>query len=183
MALVVGLLACLGVAYAAYTLADYSWNQVVDYRGPYAKQELPAGEDPAPTSLSATDTTRGTLIYVIIDGLRVDISRKMPTLNALRARGTDGVLRTSQPSLSFPNWTTLLSGTPQRFSGVTTNWFDGRVPVETLFDTALAASRTVAVSAPTDFEKLFGVNRTGHVFLRDWVSGTYMTGGLQEIAS
>jgi hypothetical protein len=187
LAAVVGLLACLGVAYAAYTLADYSWNQVVDYRGPYAKQELPAGETPTTSGAvvkpAGTDAqTQPMVVYVIIDGLRVDISKKMSTLNALRARGTDGVVRTSQPSLSFPNWTTLLSGAPQRISGVTTNWFEGRVPVETLIDTALAASRTVAVSAPTDFEMLYGVKRTGHVFLRDWEEGTYMTGGIVDHA-
>jgi hypothetical protein len=180
-AAIVGLLACLGIAYGAYSLANYSWNQVVDYRGPYAKATLPIGDKAAPTT--STTSARGPLVvYVIIDGLRVDVSRKMPTLNALRSRGWDGVMRTSQPSLSFPNWTTLLSGAPQRISGVTTNWFDTRVPVETLFDTALAASRTVAVSAPIDFEKLFDVNRTGHVFLRDWVSGTYMTGGIVDNA-
>jgi len=186
-AAVIGLLACLGIAYAAYTLADYSWNQVVDYRGPYAKQELPAGESaPADGTVVkpfGTDAQTGPMVvYVIVDGLRVDISKKMSTLNALRARGTDGVVRTSQPSLSFPNWTTLMSGAPQRISGVTTNWFEGRVPVETLIDTALAASRTVAVSAPTDFEMLYGVKRTGHVFLRDWEEGTYMTGGIVDHA-
>jgi hypothetical protein len=186
-AAVLGLIVCLGVAYAAYTLADYSWNQVVDYRGPYAKQTLPAGETPTPSGTRVmpygTDIQSTPLVvYVIIDGLREDVSRKMMTLNALRARGTDGVVRTSQPSLSFPNWTTLLSGAPQRISGVTTNWFTGRVPVETLIDTALAASRTVAVSAPTDFEQLYGVKRTGHVFLRDWEAGTYMTGGIVDNA-
>jgi hypothetical protein len=54
--------------------------------------------------------------------------------------------------------------------------------VETLIDTALAASATVAVSAPTDFEQLYGVKRTGHVFLRDWEAGTYMTGGIVDNA-
>jgi len=43
IALVVGLVVCLGAAYGAYTLANYSWNQVVDYRGPYAEATLPAG--------------------------------------------------------------------------------------------------------------------------------------------
>jgi hypothetical protein len=185
--LAVGLVACLTVSYAAYSLADYSWNQVVDYRGPYAKLALPATEDPlalpdAAPGGGAPESRAGRLVYVIIDGLREDVSRKMPTLNALRAHGFDAVVHTSQPSLSFPNWTTLLSGAPQRISGVTTNWFEGRVPVETLIDTALAASRTVAVSAPTDFEMLYGVNRTGHVYLRDWETGVYMTGGIVDNA-
>jgi hypothetical protein len=182
IALVVGLAVCLGVAYAAYTLATYSWNQVVDYRGPYAKVKLPAGVGPRIEFKKAIAGQEPRLVYVIIDGLREDVSRQMPTLNVLRGHGYDAVLRTSQPSLSFPNWTTLLSGAPQRISGVTTNWFEGRVPVETLIDTALAASRTVAVSAPKDFEMLFGVKRTGHVFLRDWTAGQYMTGEIVDNA-
>jgi hypothetical protein len=185
IAVAVGLLACAGIAYGAYTLASYSWNQVVDYRGPYAKQRLPAGEDPLAASAGAAgtvDAKPGRLVFVIIDGLREDVSRTMPALENLRSHGFDAVVRTSQPSLSFPNWTTLLSGAPQRISGVTTNWFTGRVPVETLIDVALAASRTVAVSAPTDFEQLYGVKRTGHVFLRDWVEGTYMSGGIVDHA-
>ncbi len=184
IAVVFGLVACLGVAFGAYTLATYSWNQVVDYRGPYAKQALPAGEDPLRTGASdpAATASPGRVVLVIVDGLRVDTSRTMPTIQNLRAHGFDAVLRTSQPSLSFPNWTTILSGAPQRISGVTTNWFTGRVPVETLVDVALAASRTVAVSAPTDFEQLFGVKRTGHVFLRDWVEDSYMSAGIVDHA-
>jgi hypothetical protein len=184
IAAVAGLLVCLGVAYGGYTLANYSWNQVVDYRGPYVKQQLPEGEDPRP--LAAVGTTEsakpGRTVFVIVDGLREDISREMPTLNTLRAHGFDATVRTSQPSLSFPNWTTLVSGAPQRISGVTTNWFEGRVPVETLVDVALAQGRTVAVSAPKDFEMLYGVERTGHVFLRDWQEGVYMSGEITDHA-
>jgi len=180
IALAAGLVACLVVAYGAYTLANYSWNQVVDYRGPYAKAQLPAGEAPSPHMLAYG--RQPLMVYVIIDGLREDVSRTMPTLNTLRAHGFDAVVRTSQPSLSFPNWTTLLSGAPQRISGVTTNWFTERVPVETLIDTALADDRTTVVSAPTDFETLFGVRRTGNVFLRDWTKGEYMTGGIVDNA-
>jgi hypothetical protein len=183
IAVVAGLLMCLGVAYGAYTLADYSWNQVVDYRGPYAKQALPAGADPVgPTGEPGSAVKPGTTVFVIVDGLREDVSRTMPTLENLRAHGFDTVVRTSQPSLSFPNWTTLLSGAPQRISGVTTNWFTERVPVETLIDVALAASRTVAVSAPADFEMLYGAKRAGNVFLRDWQAGTYMSGEIVDHA-
>jgi len=185
IAVIAGLIVCLAAAYGAYTLADYSWNQVVDYRGPYASQPLPAGEIPASAGIEASGTLKaqpGRMVYIIVDGLREDVSRTMPTLNTLRAHGFDAVVRTSQPSLSFPNWTTLLSGAPQRISGVTTNWYAERVKVETLIDVALAASRTVAVSAPTDFEMLFGVNRVGNVFLRDWVEGAYMSGEIVDHA-
>lgn len=180
IALAAGLLVCLAAAYAAYTLANYSWNQVVDYRGPYAKADLPAGLGPSPKLVLYGQQPR--TVFVIVDGLREDVSREMPTLNTLRAHGFDAIVRTSQPSLSFPNWTTLLSGAPQRISGITTNWFTERVPVETVIDTALAAKATVAVAVPIDFEVLYGVERTGHTFLREWETGVYMTGEIVDNA-
>lgn len=176
MALVVGLVACLGTAYAAYLLADYSWNQVVDYRGPYWSTELPQ------SAAAGEETTKGLTVFVIVDGLREDVSREMPTLQRLRSRGFDAVVRTAQPSLSFPNWTTLMSGAPQRVSGVTTNWFEGKAPVETLVDVTLASGKTLAVSAPTDFQQLYDVERTPHTYLRDWVEGEYMTDDIVDNA-
>jgi hypothetical protein len=176
---VVGLVACLGAAYAAYQLADYSWNQVVDYRGPYAKAALPPAQ-PMPTA--SVGETAGLTVFVIVDGLREDVSRTMPNLENLRTRGYDAVVKTAQPSLSFPNWTTLLSGAPQRISGVTTNWFEEKVPVETLVDVAVSTGATVAVSAPTDFQMLYDVKRTGHTYLRDWVEGEYMTDDIVDNA-
>jgi hypothetical protein len=177
ISLVVGTAVALACSYQAYTLANASWNQVVDYRSPYAKVEL--ADTPAP-GRSQLKTTR--VVYVIVDGLRDDVSRAMPSMQRLRDGGYDAVVRTSEPSLSFPNWTTLLSGASQRISGVTTNWFEGRVPVETLVDVALRSKREVVVSAPKDFEMLYGVERTGHAFLRDWTKGSYMAAELVDNA-
>ena len=178
IALVLGTVLALGASYAAYQLATYSWNQVVAYRGPDAKGQV--DETPPPLRTDLLKTKR--VVYVIVDGLRDDVSRKMPKLEQLRKGGFSAVVRTSQPSLSFPNWTNLLAGAPQRISGVTTNWFEGRVPVETLIDVALRTNRGVVVSAPKDFEMLYGVGRTGHSFLRDWTEGTYMSGEIVDHA-
>lgn len=178
IALALGTALSLAAAYAAYTLATYSWNQVVDYRSPYAKESLPESRGRA-----SDDPTRSKrAVLVIVDGLRDDVSRKMPGLQQLRKGGYDAVVRTDEPSLSFPNWTTLLSGAPQRISGVTTNWFEERVPVETLVDTALREKGTVVVSAPKDFEMLYGVKRTGHVFLKDWTKDSYMSAEIVDNA-
>jgi len=177
IALALGTAIALGGSYAAYTLATFSWNQVVDYRGPYAKAALPTSAAPA------DDPARPRrVVYVIVDGLRDDASRAMPALQRLRVGGFDAVVQTAQPSLSFPNWTTLLSGAPQRISGVTTNWFEGRVPVETLVDTALRSGRGLVVAAPTDFEQLYGVQRAEGVFLRDWTEDSYMSGEIVDHA-
>lgn len=177
IALAAGTAVALACSYSAYTLANASWNQVVDYRSPYALESL----DAAPRAEATFIRTRR-VVYVIVDGLRDDVSRTMPSLQRLRDGGFDAVVLTGQPSLSFPNWTTLLSGAPQRMSGVTTNWFEGRVPVETLVDVALREKRDVVVSAPNDFEMLYGVERTGHVFLRDWTKDSYMSGEIVDNA-
>jgi hypothetical protein len=106
----------------------------------------------------------------------------MPNLDQLRKRGFDAVVRTGEPSLSFPNWTTLLSGAPQRISGVNTNWFTGQVPVETLVDIAVREKRQMVVSAPKDFQELYGVDRTGHVYLKDWSKDSYMSADIVDNA-
>lgn len=182
IALAIGTLAGLATSYGAYTLANWSWNQVVDYRSPYAKVALPPTAPGSPFDRLVPRTTSPRVVLVIVDGLREDVSRKMPAINALRDSGFDAVVVTGQPSLSFPNWTTLLSGAGQRFSGVTTNWFKERVPVETLVDVAVSQKATTVVSAPTDFETLYGVERTGHTFLRDWEEGVYMSAGIVDNA-
>jgi hypothetical protein len=178
IALVLGTAVSLAAAYAAYTLATYSWNQVVDYRSPYAKESLPKSRPG--TSDGLTRSKR--VVYVIVDGLRDDVSRKMPTLQRLRGLGFDGTVVTGQPSLSFPNWTTMLSGAPQRISGVNTNWFEGPVPVETLVDVAVREGKMAVVSAPKDFEMLYGVQRVGRVFLKDWVKDAYMSSEIVDNA-
>jgi hypothetical protein len=178
MALILGTVVSLAAAYGAYNLANYSWNQVVDYRSPYVQAMLPDGPAARPD-----DPVRAKrVVFVIVDGLREDVSRQMATMQQLRKSGFDAVVRTGEPSLSFPNWTTLLSGAPQRISGVTTNWFEEQVPVETLVDVALRVKRPVIVSAPKDFEMLYGVERADHVFLKDWTADSYMSAEIVDNA-
>ena len=113
----VTLSACVAAGYAAYTLAGYSWDAVVSYQSPYARSAL------SPTAAGSAEASR--TVLVIVDGLREDASRKMGTLNALSEYGSDFTLTAPEPSLSYPNWTTLLTGAPQDISGVVTNWHEG----------------------------------------------------------
>lgn len=98
----------------------------------------------------------------------------MPSLNALRAKGSDLTLTVPQPSLSFPNWTTILTGASPAISGVTTNWHTGRVLAPTLVDAARAAGRRVAVVGPEEFADLYGIKQGKDVILRKW-SGQYLS--------
>jgi hypothetical protein len=176
IAFMVGTLAALGVSYGAYELAGYSWNQVVVYRGTYAAAELP------PTPRGELPAVSRRVVFVMVDGLREDVSRAMPALEQLRRHGFDAVVRSADPALSFPNWTAIFSGAPQRISGVTTNWFEGRVPVETLFDVAARDGVPSVVVGSKDFEALYGVGRLGRVSLVDTSAKGYKTSRMVDDA-
>lgn len=159
--LVASLLVCVAAGYGAYSLAGVSWDAVVSYESPYAKSQLPAAR---PQAAVASRT-----VLVIIDGLRDDASRRMGTLQALRTHGSAAELIAPQPSLSYPNWTTILSGTPPYISGVVTNWHEGAAPVETIFDTAKSAGVRVVFAGPEDFEPLYGIKaKTVGNFMKKW---------------
>jgi hypothetical protein len=122
-------------------------------------------------------------VLVIVDGMRDDVSRSdMPTLETLRTYGTDVSLVAPQPSLSYPNWTTILTGASPVISGVTTNWYTGKVLAPTIMDVALSQGRRVAVIGPSDFAELYGVKTGRTVSLRPWPKGGYLSGTLVDDA-
>jgi len=172
--LVAVMISTLGIAYGSYTLADRAWTQVVDYAPAYTQLDLPAS--------TAGEPIADRVVYVIVDGMRESISREMETLEDLREHGTDVVATTSQPSLSFPTWTTLLSGTPHSIHGVTTNWFEGPVRVETLIDTTADARVGMVISGPEDFRSLYDVGRADAVYLKEWDEDSYLSGELVDAA-
>ncbi|MBA4370096.1 MAG: hypothetical protein C0418_00765, partial [Coriobacteriaceae bacterium] len=172
--LVSGLAACVALGVGAYLLAGYSWDRVVAYRSPYTAAKLPAAE-------AGSSGPAGRVVVVLVDGLRDDVSRQMPGLERLRDHGSDYVLTLGQPSLSYPGWTTLLSGAPQGVSGVTTNWFEGRVPVETLLDTALASRKRVVIVGSPDLKTLYGADRAAGSSFRKW-EGDYLSDVLVDDA-
>jgi hypothetical protein len=176
-----GVVACLMIAYASYVLAGYSWAQVVEYKSPYVSQSVPVALKSAVPTPTAELSKK--VVLVIVDGMRDDVSRSgMPTLETLRTYGTDVSLVAPQPSLSFPNWTTILTGASQTISGVTTNWYKGRVLAPTIIDVARDAGRRVAVVGPTDFAELYGVSSSPTVSLRPWPKDGYLTGTLVDDA-
>lgn len=172
---VAGLAACVGLGYGAYTLAGYSWSQVADYHSPYLGM-LPDEH----VSQVASPAPAPRLVLVIVDGLREDAAREMGTLNTLQGFGSDYALVTPQPSLSYPNWTAILTGAPHDVTGVTTNWYERRVEVPTLLDDALEAGRRTVVVGPEDLQVLYDVERADGVQLREWPEGGYLTGTLVD---
>jgi hypothetical protein len=133
--------------YAAQWLTLLGWTAVVEYPSPYARA-LPSGR--------AGAALAGRVVLVVVDGLRLDTSERMSGLNTLRSRGAAFVAWTGEPSLSFPGWTALVSGTYPEISGVTTNWYEGPVRVDTLFAAARRAGLSSAVAGSPGWAKLFG---------------------------
>lgn len=179
---VLAVVAGLGVAYGAYVLAGYSWDQVVSYESPYADYDRTFASTSPDDSLAAADTTQTPrVVMVLIDGLTLEASREhMTALNTVRGYGADMVAVTNQPSLSYPTWTTVVSGAPSDISGVTTNWFEGPVPVETIFD--VLAGRRMVVSATDDFQELYDVERVATSYLEPWDDSRYLSSVLVDKA-
>jgi Type I phosphodiesterase / nucleotide pyrophosphatase len=173
----VGIVVCLLLAKGASSLATFSWNQVVDYKSPYVS--APAPSDLVSANRAPEPAVAGRVVLIIVDGMRDDVSRSsMPAVETLRAHGGSFTLTVPQPSLSFPNWTTILTGASPQVSGVTTNWYASRELAPTLVDVARSAGVNVVVAGPTDFTKLFGIKPGRGVSLRDPSESDYVSGTL-----
>lgn len=174
----------LGLSYGAYTLASYSWEQVVSYESPYIGM---SGVDFSGARPDLADPIPGAeprrVVLVIIDGLRDDASRTMSSISGLRARGADVRLTVPQPSFTMPTWTTIMTGAPQQISGVTTNWFEGPVKIETLLDVAVESGRTVVVSGTEDLDNLFSASEVATTTaIIEWDYDNYMSAGIVDSA-
>lgn len=152
--LVLVLLILAVIGYQAQNLAMMGWDSVVEYQTPYLT-DLPRG--------NAAEPLARRVILVLVDGLRLDASRNMPRLNELRQRGADLSVRVGQPSLSYPSWTVIVSGVWQEVSGVTTNWYEGEVRVDTIFKAARDAGMPAVVVGGGGWKKLYGSHLTEFV--------------------
>ena len=143
------------VAAALVGFGALGYLDSVNHRSPASV--LPPERRPVtPIAAAPLDRPRRVTV-VVLDGLRLDTSRAMPALEALRARGFDAVAETPLPSLSRPSYTTLASGVPPERSGVRNNAFAGPAPVDSIFDRARGAGLTTAgVANLSWWNELFG---------------------------
>jgi hypothetical protein len=95
------------------------------------------------------------VVLVVLDGLRADESH-LPFLDELRARGASTTARTAYPSISRPNYATILTGVPPRDSGIRTNTVHAPTGVDTVMARVRAAGlRAVTASDYGAFRALF----------------------------
>lgn len=127
-------------------LAQSAWNSVTHYQSDYAiRAELPAG-----TPLTSR------LVLIVLDGVRVDAAVKMPTLEALRSKGSSGVATAEMPSLSNPARATLSTGASPEVHGVTNNARFRPVPVDSIFSLAKKQGLPVTVYGSYFWQRAFG---------------------------
>lgn len=144
----IGLLAALVlIGLGAALLAATSLSSYVGHAPPVAG--VPADPPAARSGLSER------VVLVVVDGLRYDASLHMPFLNELRGRGAEFIAEVSPPSISFPGWTALATGAGPEASGVTTNWHEGPVLVDSLFASVRRAGKSTGVVGDPGWSDLF----------------------------
>lgn len=113
-----------------------SWNDEVATASPLVAEPSPV-DDPHTPRLARR------VVLVVIDGLGAAES-KLPFLDELRARGVGITARVPYPTISRPNYVTILTGVQPRDSGVRANKVAHPVTVDTIMDRAQAAQLRVA---------------------------------------
>ena len=119
--LVLGLISCaLGSAVFAARMWDWALHFDPGFTFPEAQTSTGA-----PRSASVS--------ILLVDGLRLDASRRMATLNALRAQGADFEAQVGTPSFSRPGRATIAVGSYPAIHGVTTNRQNREIPLDNIF--------------------------------------------------
>lgn len=144
--------AALSLLWALHILDDLS-----TYRSPLQKTTPMPGKAPVAASSER-------LIYIIIDGLRVDASENvtaMPFLNELRAQSANAVMHSVAPTDSTPSYGVLLTGASPSLSdapgfnvGYDAIW---ALTQDNIFSAASRAGLKTAASGYYWFEKLIPV--------------------------
>ncbi len=152
--IVLGIFACILLSAGAYFWATGLLDSTFAYRSP-----LRYGPPVAGQSLGNAITRR--IIFVLIDGLREDTSKKadvMPFLAELRQQGASATMRSRAPSYSQMAYTALLTGAwPDLSDGPVINLDYSEIPVLTQDNLFLAIQRKsgkAAISGYYWFEKL-----------------------------
>ncbi len=148
----------VAMGYGCQQLGFRALDILAGYRG-VALGPLPTG----PT----TEPVAGRAIVVVVDALREDTSHQMPAFQSLRERGADLPSWSGLPSLSLPGYTVLGTGAYPDVSGVTTNWYEGAVRVDSLLARARQSGLPTGVVAMGGWDMLYGPWAT-YVYTGSW---------------
>jgi len=110
------------------------------------------------------------VVWVLVDGLRLDASRHMPTLNRLRSEGDDLAARSEFPTFTLPNVVAQASGLGPAASGVRSNDYGGPVPLDSIFQRAKLAGLT------TSYTTIAGSGAGIHRLFAPWLDEIHFDG-------
>lgn len=133
------ILGLIGAARAAFTGADFMFD--LEQSRSALGRTPPVVVDPETPRLSRR------VVIFILDGLRLDASKEMKSLDKLREAGVDASAVSHYPTWSRPNYVSILTGVPPQASGVRTNRHYTPVVLDSLMDRARAAGLRTAVAA------------------------------------
>jgi Type I phosphodiesterase / nucleotide pyrophosphatase len=102
--------------------------------------ELPATTAPAPSFAPLSRR----VVLLVIDGLGESRSHGLPVLDELRRLGLSAVATSHLPSLSRPNYVSILTGAPPAQSGVRSNAYGWEVPLDSVLHRVRATARQTA---------------------------------------
>ncbi len=144
--LVIPVLLLIWAQFVAPSIGAASFENVALFQSPY--------RDPVPVGKPGQPVTSHVVI-IVVDGLRLDLSRQMPTINQLRGQGADRMLLVGQPSFSLPGWTVIGTGAWQEQSGITTNFAKDSIKLDTIFLDAKQAGLSTALVGDEPWGQLY----------------------------
>jgi len=164
--------ACLAVVALATALAlgdrARSWNDELAIADP------PLARAPLQLADPRTPRLAERVTLVVIDGLGAGEAH-LPYLDELRARGVATTAHVPYPTISRPNYVTLVTGVPPRDSGVRANRVPTPVLVDTVMDRVQAAALRVAAAGDFGMLPSLFARHTATLKVR-WVeTGTRVT--------
>ncbi len=133
------ILGLIGALRAAFAGADFMFD--LEQSRSALGRTSPVVVDPETPRLSRR------VVVFILDGLRLDASKQMKSLDKLRKAGVDAGAVSHYPTWSRPNYVSILTGVPPQASGVRTNRHYTPVVLDSLMDRARAAGLRTAVAA------------------------------------
>jgi hypothetical protein len=143
------LLLLLWGQYGAPALALKSFDSLTLYEGIYRDPVQPGEAD---------NPLVENVLLIIVDGLGVETSKRMSSLEQIRANGADRVAQAGEPSYSLPSWTAITTGAWHEQSGFATNFVERSVEIDSVFAAASRAGLTTAISGPgpAGYDQLYG---------------------------
>lgn len=129
---------------AAFALRMWAWVLEFNPGFEFVHPPVPTG---GPLTSSVT--------ILLVDGLRLDGSRHMPALNALRLRGADIEATVGTPSFSRPGRASVAVGATQGIHGVTTNRQQRAIPLDNIFRRVGEMGGTCRVAGSAIWRGLF----------------------------